>query len=236
MALQHQRRWAVSFREGFRRHGIDAIVTAHRSTPADRHVILGNWYALEQWREHPNVLMLDRCYFGDTDEVARVGWWQADGRLIYARGTGRQPPPYAPWGVSKRIDRAMILASFQEDFEPMLAEAKKYHAEIRIRRHPAQEKHTAGLVEALSWAQVVIGTQTTALVTAVLLGIPTVCLDERHIVYPVTAHEIGRAERHDRSEWIHDLADTQFSHREIAAGLAWEYLKHDDNTDCRACG
>lgn len=69
--LAHQVRNARALVAGFRAHGIAAVI-ADRDAPADLHVVLGPWYALDKWR-HANTLYIDRAYWGDPHNVS-IHW------------------------------------------------------------------------------------------------------------------------------------------------------------------
>ena len=59
-------------------------------------------------------------------------------------------------------------------------------------------------------------------VEAVLLGIPTVTMDEGAMAWGVTGHRPDDIRRPDRTPWLHWLAWTQWHRDEIRAGTPWE--------------
>lgn len=82
-----------------------------------------------------------------------------------------------------------------------------------IRLHPAQARGEKldDLEFVLSRHSKAIGYQTTALVTAGLMGLEIECKDKRNIMF----HE----------NWLQLLPYTDWHHTEIESGAAWEHLQ-----------
>jgi hypothetical protein len=206
-----------------------SVVSAKETPNYDVHVVLGPHYAMREHIGKDNVIMLDRCFYGDPEDkslVARVGWLNADGSLRYARRTARQGPPVQPWRYSS-YRRCLVLADYNQPVMSIAKEAQNYFQEVKVRLHPANGTSPESLACAIQWADVVIGTAGTALIQAILVGVPTTCLDPRHIARPVTSYVIGTTVTPDRTLWLRRLADTQWSHSEMQSGLMWEHLYDD---------
>ena len=201
-------------------------ITADRDAGGDIHIVLGPHYAMAQWIGKPNVIRLDRCFYGDTTQCARVGWLHADGSQTFARGYTRPVPAVKDWRTNGNT--ALILADWGQSVKSIVSEAQSYFSEVRVRLHPANKQTSESLSDSIARADAVIGTAGTAQIQAILDGVPTTCLDPRHIARPVTAHVIGDIIMPDRSAWLRDLAYAQWSHDEMKSGEAWEYLNATD--------
>jgi len=161
-------------------------------------VVIGPWYALDRWRDHPRVIWLDRCYYRGNPEHVSVGWLNKNGGRDFKIGTGRLPPT----PKDKRNSGGSI---FLADYEGPIEAANT------IRLHPNRERHKDGLIEALHRHSVAIGYRTTALCTAALEGLEIVCKDERNIM--------------SRPDWLELLPYADWSHEEIENGDLWEHLR-----------
>lgn len=220
LRYQHQVDCAESLRAGFKVHSLPAEITPDRDMNGGIHVVLGPHYALERWRNHPHVLWLDRCFYGDTNKVSSIGW--LDGAIRrFSKGRDRVLPDCKSWRSAGL--KSLILADFGKDVSNIITEAVKYY-HVKVRRHPADKEPDETLEQALETADIVIGQSGTSIVQALLAGVPGVCLDERHIAHPVTSHVIGNEIRPDRTDWLHTIAHAQFSHEEYRNGTAWDHL------------
>jgi len=195
--MPHQVKHGEYFKRGFKRHGINAIVTSDRDIDADIHVVSGNWYALDRWRDHDRVIWLDRCYYkGDPDHTS-IGWLNKNGGRDFTIGSGRiAPTPKA------RRDRGGSI--FLADYDGPIEQADT------IRLHPARENHKEGLHDVLRRHAIAIGYTTTALVTAALEGLEVVCKDERNIMF--------------QPNWLELLPYADWSNSEIESGEACQHL------------
>lgn len=219
IGLRHQVEWAESLKAGFARHGLTAEITPCREREADLHVVQGPWFAFTQWERHPRVLFLDRCFYGDTNYYASIGKLLPDG----TRDFNNENSPGDRWRGSlgewkTGTQNALVLADYNR---PPVAVHGPFRA-ARIRRHPAQEKASQSLADALEWADIAAGETSTALIDAVLAGVPIVCSD-KHIAAPV-AGTFEAPFRGDRTQWAHDLAYCQWNHDEIKQGEAWGHI------------
>ena len=198
-AQPHQKQHGSWFKSGFRKHGLNATITADPLQEAEIHVVSGPWYAKEQWKGHPRVLLLDRCYYrGDPGHVS-LGWMNADGGRDFKIGKGRIAPiPKENAGNGTSI--------FLADYNGPIEKADE------IRLHPAQKewKKRDSLEYVLSRHSKAIGYQTTALVTAGLMGLEIICKDERNIMF--------------QPNWLELLPYADWHHSEIENGEAWEHL------------
>ena len=214
-ALPHQVRHA----EAFAKVGIR--VSPRIDLEADVHVVSGPHYALGRWRYHPRVLWLDRALWGDPEYVS-IGWLNPDGSRTFASGkTPRDRPATLDWKT--RECSCLLLADYGQDVTELAAQARKRFGYVRIRRHPQDEQHPLRLETMIGLSDVCVGTSSTAMVDAVVMGVPTICLDPVSPLRPVTAHSMdAELYRGDREQWLHDMSYAQFNHDEF--GLALELL------------
>lgn len=219
-AMSHQ----VDHAEAFMKCGFGA--TSGRDCEADIHVVSGNWYAYNQWRDHPRCLMIDRAWWGDPHHVS-IGWTvPGSKKRKFASGTKpRQKPEYEPWKT--RESSALVLADYGQDVTAIVAQAYKRFAFVEVRKHPANEtRPQAPLEHAIRLRDVVICSSGTAGFEAIMQGKPVICLDPDSELMPVCVGDMdAELYRGDRDEWLHDMSYKQFSLAEIADGTAWNLLK-----------
>ena len=167
---------------------------------ADIHVVSGCWYAKPYWQAqaHPAVIWLDRAFYMPDPEYISLGWLNPDGGRSFHRGTGRAAPVPAE---RSRAPGTIFLADYNGVIEP---------AET-VRLHPAQEKHTEPLTDALRRHGTAVGYMTTALVTAALQGLQVVCKDDRNIMA--------------QPDWLQLLPFADWDHDEIENGELWAHLQ-----------
>lgn len=197
-ALDHQRQHAEWFRRGLGKCGHRLRVTADRDAEADIHIVSGPWYAKSRWIGHPRVVLIDRCYYRGDPQHVSVGWMNAAGGRDFTAGEGRPGPVPAPAKVGTR---SIFLADYEGPVEPA----------DTVRLHPARERPGEPLEAALSRHDVAIGYDTTALVTAALMGLRTVCRSETNIMA--------------RPDWLELLPWADWHGSEIASGACWDHLR-----------
>lgn len=201
LSLDHQVRIAVTLREGFRKHGIEAEVTADKFKGADLHICLGPWYALKHWKDD-RTLYIDRAYWDDPQCISIH--WLSEGEKVRLRGMPERPHPELR--SMKDGDRRVYLCDYGQS--PLGA----YHS---VRYHPADKPSRYTLEECLQTHDIAAGRRTTALVTAHIEGLQVETDDPHSPVYGIT----------NREQWIRDLAWHNWSLHEIEEGRAWEALR-----------
>lgn len=77
-----------------------------------------------------------------------------------------------------------------------------------------------------SWA--VVGANSNSLTESVCYGLPTWCLDSTAMAYPVSQQSLRKIDNPDlnidRTQWLHNLAYSQWRLDEIKSGLPFEHL------------
>lgn len=218
-ALAHQVRHA----EAFTAAGIETVPS--REGEADVHIVSGPYFALDRWREHPHVILLDRAFYGDPEYIS-LGWLNPDGTRTFARGeTPRFKPQLMAWKT--REDSALILADYGQEVTELAVNARLRFGAVNIRRHPAEQGLTSGQRPAVSLASqlalhdVCIGHASTALFEAIVRGVPVICTDPRNPVAEVAVNELGAPlYRGDRADWLHRLSWAQWNHDEFGQAVA----------------
>jgi hypothetical protein len=203
-----------------------AEITGDRYRAAAIHLVQGPNYALEVWA-HTRILYLDRCFYDSTEKYASIGWRTPNGAIDFKNQNSdgnRWAARYLPWKYS-RIDKALILADYGNREIDLYNQVRGLFTDVEIRRHPADQLPGEPLSRALQRADVVIGRTSTALVDAVLAGVPTICLDQNHIARAVSSHNLqDPLFRGSRRQWVSDLSYTQWTAAEMASGRAWRHL------------
>lgn len=195
---------------------------------ADIHIVSGPNFALNRWRGHPNLLVIDRAFYGDPEYV-QMFWLNPDGSRTYASGDApRFKPELKPWKTKER--GALILADFNQDVSHLIGPVTHKFGWSSVRRHPAESGLKSGqepeisLAEELEISEVCIGHSSTALFEAVVMGVPVICTDPRNIVAEVSVPSLDAPLfRGNREAWLHRVSYMQWNHDEF--GLALELLR-----------
>lgn len=109
-------------------------------------------------------------------------------------------------------------------------------APIVFRPHPSYGGIITGIgalggpiENALRLARGVVTYNSTAGVDAALAGIPVYAADRGSMAWPIASHKLGHWIKPDRTQWVYDLAYTQWTHAEIESGEAWAHIWSKDN-------
>lgn len=223
MALANQRETAGWLRDGFKKHGIDAVITPDRDKPADVHVIQGPWYAYKHWIGKPNVLWLNRSYYGHGRWDVSLGWLNADGTRDFRwKDEPRRAVPELA-DVSTKRDKeccAIVFGDYGESPTGMVHDARSKYGRVYYRPHPADGRESPALApdwtleQCFEIADVAVGGKSTVLVDAMVNGLRIDCHDPLHVLNQDADRETVMA----RLSW----ADWNFE--DIKRGEAWEHL------------
>jgi len=220
--LPNQVECADVLKAGFNTHGITAHVTGSKTQAGDIHVIQGPWYCYSEWVGKPNVLWLNRCFYGCAKSIISLGWLKPDGSRDFrnqekteCKGT---LPALQP--IKERRRCAVVFADYGRDMSEELALARRAYDSVWFRPHPADAQITPylplrGDLEAI-WglADVAVGHSSTVLVDAMINGLHVISTDPLHVTQHVT----------DRDDWLTKLSWAQWSLDEIRRGEFWEHL------------
>ncbi len=205
----HQLDFARALQSGFAKHAQASSIDTTGEAAADVHVCLGPWFALKRWQYDPQVLYLDRCYWGDPASVVSLHWLENAEKCSTWNTAPRPVPQVKPYRQGP--ERAIYLCDYGEFPPPRFA---------HFRRHPEDKPGQPTLQQHLEGYTVAHGRRTTALVAAAIEGLQVVSVDRHSPVYPIS----GQTDR-CRITWLKGLAWHNWSRDEIASGAAWEYLK-----------
>lgn len=214
--MAHQVRWAKAFSDA------GCAITPHCGGEADIHIVQGPWFALKTWANHPRVLWLDRAFWGDPD-VVTLGWKRGDTRVFAWGPAVRDKPAMLPWKT--REDSALILADYNQDVSDLAAQARQRFGYVYTRFHPATKAPCHSLQADLMMADVCVGHSSTALVEAIVLGVPVICTDPLNAVAPVAVRNMDAdLYRGDRDARLHKISWMQWHIDEIRDGTALRHL------------
>lgn len=219
--LSHQVRHA----EAFQPAGVET--TDSPVEDGDVHIVSGPHYALRHWQGHPNLIMIDRAFYGDPEYV-QIFWLNPDGSRVFASGAAaRFKPKMRRWKTWTPGEcRALVLPDFNQDAAAMVELARERFDFVTVRRHPAEsgiksgEQPDISLASQLESHHVVIGHSSTALFEAVIAGLPVICTDPLNVVAEVSqTNTEGLLRRPDRAEWLHRVSWMQWNHEEFGEAL-----------------
>jgi hypothetical protein len=199
-ALAHQVRIGRALHAGIP----NSVLTDSPHTLGDTHVILGPWFALDQWRHAPNVLYIDRAYWGDPDSVS-IHWLRKGEKVVGPRLKPREIPKILPY---RNSEKRIYLCDYGQQPEGDYS---------GVRYHPA-DGGQGSLHDALEGYGVALGRRTTALIDAAILGLQVITNDKYSPVWPISGRKGGREQLLTRLAW-HNWALT-----EIESGAAWEHI------------
>lgn len=231
---------AAFFVEGFKRIGVETLVTDSRQRIAGGFpVLLGTtfWKGIEA--DGLGFLLVDRCSFGDTEKYVSLVW----------SGHGRRGNHLVPHSVdasrweSMGLDLApwqqprgsrVVLCGQTASYSPMPLESfYRCVKATHFRKHPAGDNPT-GLPAAADFTDAIAVTLNSSIgVQCVINGIQTVTMDEGAMAWEVTAHSVECARTFDREHWAHRLAWTQWSDDEIREGMALRHMLNEFPVDIR---
>lgn len=204
-----------------------------------------------------DYLVMERGYFGDRFAMTSLGYnglnghaqfhnanmpsdrwrrygvelkpWKTDGDIIVLMG---QVPTDASLRNCDNYKSWVVNSAYQAQ--------RLYGKRVYFRGHPHPAASnfrpdlptlTGTLEEALSDAAAVITWNSNSGVDAVLAGVPLIACDRGSMAYTMAAQKIGDPlVRPDRSQWVNDLAYTQWTDGEISTGEAWSHLRQHFDT------
>ena len=222
--LANQIESASWVRTGFLAHGIDAEITADKHKEADVHVIQGPHYCYSEWLGKPNVIWLNRAFYGHPRFDLSLGWLRPDGSRDFKCCGATVPngtlPVLKPRKDSRRC--AVVFGDYGSSALQMVTKARQEYDSVFFRPHPAQSEEDTPVMTlkgdlAAVWeiADVAIGGTSTALVEAIIEGLHVESTDPHHVCQSLNG---------DRQAWLTELSWCQWSHRDIQSGKFWEHL------------
>lgn len=238
-SLKNQRETGAWVQRGFEAHGIKCTTTDNRQARGDVTVIHGPNYAFRDTSGCDNVLWLDRCWYGDTNEWASFGWRNGDTRDFCRVGGDERLAHHIDDGWIAYRDfvddgELLILDDYQQTIlnsraVNMAGELCYYRGHpLRDDEYPGANTRNSGSLEdaldGIGWAVCARGTSGAY---ALLRGVPLICLDPLNVVSPVCAgsfFEDLHLDEEERWGWASGLAWTQYRKEEIESGYMWHVL------------
>ena len=209
---------------GFKRQGLDSQITASKTQAGDYHVVQGPWYAFNDWLGQPNVLWLDRTFWGDARFDLSIGWLNPDGSRDFRNADKTTPngtlPELKP--PKQQREAAAVLADYGKEVEAehwVVDARQKYHP-VFLKHHPAGRDYAFDWTREQLWERcdVAIGGSSTVLVEAAINGLHVESHDPRHV-----CQNMG-----DRESWLIKLSWAMWNHNQIQKGHFWEHLNDQD--------
>ena len=248
--LPHHLVELTALKKGFDRHGLASSIIS----PGDPHsdlVCCWGWRVGQVFPENTRVLVMELGYIGDRMHWRSLGWNGLNGRATFPRvidGGERWiknfPNIMQAWNHGDDYilligqvsgDSAVAHVDIKEWYRKTANELTGHGLPIRFRPHPNGDNAVdipgvspidGSLQEALAGARWAVTFNSNAGVDAVLAGIPTVTCDAGTMAWEVTGHSPGeRPPAPARWSWASHLAFCQWTHEEIEAGTAWEFLR-----------
>ena len=209
-SMPHQVAYAEHFAKGFKSLCISPTITGDIRLDGDIHVVIGPHYAKHQWINHSRTILVDRAFWGDPECVS-IGWLNPDGGRKYPQkmDDAREKPDLMPQKTGRKVIEL-------EDY------GVKTTGDHPVRRHPLG-KPCRALEDELSEYDTAIGHNTTALVTAAIIGLRVVTA-KTCAAYPVS---LG-VQSTSREQWLNDISYANWYNHEIASGDAVEFLLNDN--------
>ena len=220
---------AQGFQSGLKALGIESFTTNSRFRESDTAIILGTtcWRNIEADGAY---LLVDRASFGDPEYVQLV--WNGHGRrgehcVPEARGKRweKMGVDVLQWATA---GHRVLLCGQTETYSPHYQTMAEWYRRIpatHFRKHPAGNNPT-GLPCQSDWADVgrVVTLNSSIGVQSVMMGIPTVTMDEGAMAWEVSSHHPEVTVTPDRRRWLRWLSWTQWTHDEIAQGKPIKHL------------
>jgi len=219
--LANQRETAGWLKQGFERHGLTVQITADKYAPGDLHVVQGPHYCYQEWLGKPNVLWLNRGFYGDARFDLSIGWLNRDGSRDFRNADKTEPNGTLPPMKAQKTRRetCIVFTDYGQRPESLMDYAAQHFSPWQTvhRPHPAEypERSFAPLAGVWPHRDVAIGHASTVLVEAVLNGLHAIALDPRHVCNDM---------EEDRESWLIRLSWAMWNHTEIINGNFWSHL------------
>lgn len=179
---------------------------------------------------HPTAYFQNRRHKGDRFKTlgVTISPWRIGGHNILLAGMGHK---------ASVIAEGMAFERFERDAAETLLQHTKRPVFYRPKPNDIHGKPIAGttfardldLERIMSDCHAVVTHHSNVAVDALMAGVPAFCW--HGVAAPMALQDMTQIERPwfpgDRERWANDVAFTQFSVPEIAAGVAWRHLKDE---------
>ena len=220
--LPNQIESALWLKRGFDRHGLDCEITADKHKQADIHVVQGPHYAFNEWLGKPNVIWLDRCFYGDHRYDLSIGWLNPDGSRDFKNkdmSCGKGDLPELKPQKTRR-ECAVVFGDYGMNPTELVKYAQINFGRTYYKPHPAERGQTSPVLapkwtldECWEIADCAVGHSSTVLVTAELNGLHVYTTDTHHVCQGIE----------NREQWLVNLSWAQWNSDEICYG---DFIDH----------
>lgn len=127
-----------------------------------------------------------------------------------------------PWDAS--VDHIDYMEWLSEAYRSIRANSNR---EVVVRHHPDIQKNTKPFLEEIKDAWCVVTFNSNSGVEALIDGVPVFAFDEGAMCWPVcnkSFSNIATPLKPDRTQWLNDLAYSQWTLNEMKEGAAWKHL------------
>ena len=235
--LPWHKRYAAYLVEGFRKHGIIPRVTSTdvREQDCDLAVLLGPNYWKKIERADGEYLMLNRKFIGDVNDNVTISWNGFNGRGQFCvdevKESRLRPHIFdiEPWTDPEAGGHTLLLGQFDLGRCGKYATLQEWHSHVKINTGDKillrQWPGNSSLKIDCYGARLAVSLNSTVAIETVLLGVPTVTMDEGSPAWPVCAHHMGHVRRSDnRLAWLEYLSNCQWNYKQIQNGDFWRQL------------
>lgn len=155
--------------------------------------------------------------------------WRRGGRSILLAGMGFKAATIAEGVPFESFERQAILELRRHTARPIVYRPKPSCKESRPITGTVFSPREESLDAVLADCHAVVTHHSNVAVDALVAGIPAFCW--QGVAAPLSLQDFARIESpaypDGREQWLADIAWTQWSIAEMAAGLPWRHLKHE---------
>lgn len=172
------------------------------------------------WKDHRKGSILVLCQLpGDSSmRGQRMSEWLVDTVNEIRSITGRP--------ITIRLHPAMSPKGRAEFFGEVYELIFKNHLNITW-----SDGVSTSLSQDLDQAGVCVAYTSGSSVDSILAGVPVIALDEGNFTWPISSHNIKDiahprcADKKEIGQWLHRLANSQWSRDEMSSGVVWTHLE-----------
>jgi hypothetical protein len=131
--------------------------------------------------------------------------------------------------IERRTERKIVIRPHPLDFSSNWFQLASSLG-VEISRDPLH----SDLARASTWIAYTSGSA----IDAVMSGVPTICLSPANFAWDVSGHSLAGLEKpwtDNRSQWLANLAYTQWTNDEIGNGRCWRHLRGLTEPDRQSC-
>jgi len=223
--LQNQIDCADALRSGFAAAEMPVEVVYDRRPQKANEitVIQGPWWAYNEFIGKPNVLWLDRTFYGCAVNNVSLGWLNENGSRDFGdcdKPAKGELPALHP--AKEKTRSVIVFGDYGRDPAQEMSYARRTYDSVFYRAHPASNGRTpyltlGGELETVfAIGDCAVGYKTTALIDAAIHGLHTHSTNPWHVVQEI--------ETLGREKWLAELSWKQWSLDELRAGTFVDHL------------